>query len=255
MVDDDVLDKKLEERKEKHAFGKLRLPGGATDLCSNDYLGVVTEGLIEARMEEDARRERGATAHEGGMACDDEPQGRSNHFRHGSMGSRLLAGNYPLIEETESFIAAWHEAESGLIFNSGYDANLGVLSCIPQRGDTILYDQLAHASIRDGIRLSFAHSFSFAHNDLRDLELRLRAAGTRGIDPSRLQAGAGMQAEAGMRAGAGNLCVVTESVFSMDGDQAPLPEIVALCGKYGARLIVDEAHAIGVVGAKGEGLV
>jgi 8-amino-7-oxononanoate synthase len=206
MAGDDFLDKKLDERKEQHAFRKLLLPEGATDLCSNDYLGVVTDWLIEAKIGEDA-------------------------FRHGSMGSRLLAGNYPLIEETEKFIAAFHEAEAGLIYNSGYDANLGALSSIPQRGDTVLFDQLSHASIRDGIRLSFARSCSFGHNDLRELEQRLQAAPP------------------------GNLFVVTESVFSMDGDQAPLREIVALCRKYGAHLIVDEAHATGVVGANGEGLV
>jgi 8-amino-7-oxononanoate synthase len=158
-----------------------------------------------------------------------EPQA----LRHGSAGSRLLAGNYPLIEETEAFIADFHEAETGLIFNSGYDANLGLLSCVPQRGDMILYDQLCHASIRDGMRLSFAHSFSFAHNDVPALEQRLR--GARGEEAR------------------GNLFVVTESVFSMDGDQAPLAAIAVLCRRYGAHLIVDEAHATGVVGRKGEG--
>ncbi len=122
------------------------------------------------------------------------------------------------------------------------DANLGVLSCIPQRGDTILYDQLSHASIRDGARLSFARSFSFAHNDLEELEQRLRS-------------GRGGEASGQIGNESGQLFVVTESVFSMDGDQAPLPEIVALCRRYGAQLIVDEAHATGVVGSKGEGLV
>ncbi len=133
------------------------------------------------------------------------------------------------------FIAGFHEAEAGLIFNSGYDANLGLLSAVPQRGDTILYDQLCHASIRDGMRLSFAHAFSFAHNDVPALEQRLR--GARG------------------ELARGNLFVVTESVFSMDGDQAPLAAIAVLCRRYNAHLIVDEAHATGFVGVKGEGLV
>lgn len=232
MADDDFLDRKLQERREQHAFRQLRLPGGKTDLCSNDYLGIATNGLIEAAWGEgvDTRPTSSARPNSG------DP-------RHGSGGSRLLAGNYPLIEETENFIAAWHEAETGLIFNSGYDANLGVLSCIPQRGDTILYDQLSHASIRDGIRLSFARAYSFAHNDLRELEERLQAA----------RAGRGIVV--GEQQAEGNLFVVTESVFSMDGDQAPLREIVALCRKYHAQLIVDEAHATGVVGARGEGLV
>lgn len=208
------LTRKLQERIDQKAFRQLRLPDGKTDFCSNDYLGIVRNGLIENVSE-----------HSGTGAS---RQGSLN--RHGSTGSRLLAGNYPLIEETERSLAAFHKAPSGLIFNSGYDANLGLLSCVPQRGDTVLYDYLSHASIRDGIRLSFARSYSFGHNDLNDLEKKLQV-------------------------GTGTVFVVTESVFSMDGDQAPLAELAALCNRYGAHLIVDEAHATGVIGAKGEGLV
>jgi 8-amino-7-oxononanoate synthase len=138
MLDDRFLDHKLNERRLQDAFRRLRLPEGKTDFCSNDYLGIATNGLLE--------------------------DGAS--LAHGSTGSRLLAGNYPLIEETERILAAFHQAEAGLLFNSGYDANLGVLSCIPQRGDLILYDSLSHASLRDGIRLSFGTAFSFAHNDV-----------------------------------------------------------------------------------------
>ena len=209
-LNEDFLDRKLQERKDQHAFRRLRLPDGKTDLCSNDYLGIATRGLIEKAL---------ASAI---PALPETP--------HGSGGSRLLAGNYPLIEETEKALAGFHAAETGLIFNSGYDANLGLLSCLPQRGDTILYDQLSHASIRDGIRLSFARAFPFAHNDLADLEKKLSTA-------------------------EGNKLVVTESVFSMDGDQAPLAEMAAVCRRYEAHLIVDEAHATGVIGEKGEGLV
>ena len=99
-----------------------------------------------------------------------------------------------------------------------------------QRGDTIIYDQLSHASIRDGIRLSFAQSYAFAHNDGEDLEKKLVLA-------------------------TGNIFIVTESVFSMDGDICPLADWVLLAKKYGAHLIIDEAHATGVLGEKGEGLV
>jgi 8-amino-7-oxononanoate synthase len=230
-VNEDFLERKLRERKEQHAFRQLRLPEGKTDFCSNDYLGIATNGLIEAGWKKGLQGTRpiGAGAASTAVGSAAEPQA----LRHGSAGSRLLAGNYPLIEETEAFIADFHEAETGLIFNSGYDANLGLLSCVPQRGDMILYDQLCHASIRDGMRLSFAHSFSFAHNDVPALEQRLR--GARGEEAR------------------GNLFVVTESVFSMDGDQAPLAAIAVLCRRYGAHLIVDEAHATGVVGRKGEG--
>lgn len=205
------------------AFRRLRLPEGKIDFCSNDYLGIVTNRVIEA-----AGSPAPAPA-------------------HGSGGSRLLAGNYPLIEETEKGIAAFHQAETGLLFNSGYDANLGVLSCIPQRGDSVFYDSLSHASIRDGIRLSFAQSHSFAHNDCADLEKKLqlaRAAGPPAGSP-----------EPRLIAPHPNLFVVTESLFSMDGDLAPLEIILSLCRRYGAHLIVDEAHATGVIGPRGEGLV
>lgn len=176
---------------------------GLIDFCSNDYLGIVTNGLLEKEA--------------------------APGLRHGSTGSRLLSGNYALIEETESFIAGFHDCEAALIFNSGYDANTGLLSCVPQKGDTILYDYLCHASIRDGIRLSFAQSFSFRHNDVEDLEKKLRAA-------------------------TGQVFIVTESVFSMDGDMAPLQELTDLCRQHGCHLIVDEAHATGIIGDKGEGL-
>ncbi len=211
MVDDRFLDHKLNERRRQDAFRRLRLPEGKTDFCSNDYLGIATNGLLE----------EGSDAAEGSLA-------------HGSTGSRLLAGNYSLIEETERTLATFHQAEAGLLFNSGYDANLGVLSCIPQRGDLIFYDSLSHASIRDGIRLSFGTAFSFVHNDVADLEKRLAAAQE--------------------KVNQGNIFVVTESVFSMDGDLAPLDEIVALCQRYKAQLILDEAHATGVIGPAGEGL-
>lgn len=197
------LYKKLEERKSQNGYRSLRLPEGKIDFCSNDYLGLGRNPLMKIN----------------GPAPS-----------HASTGSRLLTGNYALIEETENSIAIFHNADAALIFNSGYDANLGLLSSVPQRGDTVLYDYLSHASIRDGIRLSFAESFSFPHNDTTDLEKKLKTA-------------------------RGNIFVVTESVFSMDGDIAPLQEIAELCRKYSANLIVDEAHATGVIGERGEGLV
>ncbi len=204
---EDFLEKKLEERSKANALRTLIVNDGKTDFCNNDYLGIVKNRLLEKSMNE--------------------------NVAHGSTGSRLLSGNYTLIEATEKFIANFHEAQAGLIFNSGYDANIGLLASVPQKGDVIIYDQLSHASTRDGIRLSFATSFSFLHNDLADLEKKLSAA-------AKTQQ---------------NIFVVTESVFSMDGDMAPLIEISNLCEKYNAGLIVDEAHATGVVGERGEGLV
>jgi 8-amino-7-oxononanoate synthase len=203
-VEEEFLNKKLNERKEQNAFRALRLPNAAIDFCSNDYLGIIKNGLLRSLVKRDVK--------------------------YGSGGSRLLAGNYSLTEEAERSIAEFHDAESGLIFNSGYDANVGLLSCVPQKGDTVLYDRICHASIRDGIRLSFAESFPFQHNDIADLEKKLKAA-------------------------RGNIFVVTESVFSMDGDRAPLEAMTDLCEKNKGMLIVDEAHATGIIGNKGEGLV
>ena len=202
---DEFLHKKLLERKDLNAYRQLKFSVGKIDFCSNDYLGIVKNNLLEIDQEF--------------KSC-----------RHGSTGSRLLAGNYPLIEETEKRIASFHEAQAGLIFNSGYDANVGLLSCVPQRGDTILYDYLSHASIRDGIRLSFARALSFEHNNIGDLRNKIEKA-------------------------SGNIFVVTESVFSMDGDIAPVEQIADLCNAFGAHLVIDEAHATGTIGSRGEGLV
>lgn len=202
---EEFLDRKLQERSAAGALRELKLAGNQADFYSNDYLGIVKNGLIEASLPD-------------------------KHLAHGSTGSRLLAGNYPLIEETEKEMAAFHEAEAALIFNSGYDANFGLLASVAGKGDLILYDKLSHASIRDGIRQSFADSYSFAHNDPVDLQKKLRNK-------------------------KGNCFVVTESVFSMDGDMAPLDEMVSLCRQFNAHLIVDEAHATGFIGERGEGLV
>ncbi len=146
---ENFLNQKLEERSVLNAFRSLSLGAGGSDFSSNDYLGIVKNGLIEELL-----------------------QGR--RFAHGSTGSRLLSGNYSMIEETEKEIADFHDATSALIFNSGYDANFGLMACVAQRNDLILYDKLSHASIRDGIRQSFADSQSFAHNDLRELERKLQ---------------------------------------------------------------------------------
>lgn len=200
-MNDQFLLKKLNERRTANAFRQLRLTEGMVDFCSNDYLGIARNRLLNAAA----------------------------NCPHGSTGSRLLSGNSRLAEETEAMIAAFHDSEAALLFNSGYDANTGLLSCVPQRNDTILYDALCHASIRDGIRLSFADSFAFAHNDMNDLQKKMAHA-------------------------TGEIFVVTESVFSMDGDEAPLPEMVSLCERHGCHLIVDEAHATGVIGLRGEGL-
>lgn len=148
---------------------------------------------------------------------------------NGSTGSRLISGNSKVVEGVESNLAGHFQSEAALIFNSGYDANVGLFSSLPQKGDTILYDELVHASVRDGIRLSFANSYSFRHNDPADLEKKLQKA-------------------------TGTIFVAVESLYSMDGDIAPLTDLSALCKEYGALLIVDEAHSGGVFGKEGRGL-
>ena len=147
----------------------------------------------------------------------------------GSTGSRLISGNSKVVEGVEEKMASHFQSEAALIFNSGYDANVGLFSSLPQKGDTILYDELVHASVRDGIRLSFANSFSFRHNDTADLEKKLQKA-------------------------TGTIFVAVESLYSMDGDIASLVEMDRLCSEYGALLIVDEAHSGGVFGKEGRGL-
>jgi 8-amino-7-oxononanoate synthase len=200
-VKESFLSKRLEQRKAENAFRSLRTDNQLVDFCSNDYLGVVRNKLL---------------------SCKEDGSG--------STGSRLLTGNSKQAESLEKKIAFFHDAEAGLLFTSGFEANTGLLSSVASRGDTIIYDSLSHASIRDGIRLSSAASFSFRHNDTEELQKKLALS-------------------------TGNVFVVVESVYSMDGDLAPLTDISIACKKYGANLIVDEAHATGIIGEKGEGLV
>ena len=191
--------------------GRLRTPKpptGRVDFSSNDYLGLARDADLYAR----------ATA-----------RYRASGLPHGSTGSRLLTGHFELTQATESQIAGYLNAEAALLFPSGYQANVGLLSSIASRHDTILYDALVHASTHDGLRLSRATTQRFRHNDTDDLERKLT------------------QAE-------GRVFVVTESLFSMDGDQAPLKAISTLVQQHDALLIVDEAHAVGIHGPGGRGL-
>jgi 8-amino-7-oxononanoate synthase len=153
--------------------------------------------------------------------------------RLGSTGSRLLSGNSRDWEAIESEFANFVGAESALYFTSGYAANVGLLSAILQPNDIVFSDALNHASLIDGIRLSLARKFIYPHRDLRFLEHALRQNAT----------------------ASGAKIIVTESIFSMEGDIAPLAEILRLAEKHAAYVIVDEAHAIGVCGAEGRGLV
>jgi 8-amino-7-oxononanoate synthase len=148
----------------------------------------------------------------------------------GATASRLIAGNTEIHRELEEFIADWKGAEAAVLFGSGYQANLGILSALTDDSDVIISDELNHASIIDGCRLSRSKILVYPHFNLDRLEEILKLDGFR------------------------RKFVVTESVFSMDGDFAPLKEISFLCEKYGAALIVDEAHGGGVIGPQGRGL-
>jgi 8-amino-7-oxononanoate synthase len=207
---ENFLKNQLQQRTINGLLRKLTTTTLPFDFCSNDYLGFARSNLLKQLINEQVAQ--------------------LNPYQNGAGGSRLLSGNYQYTENTEQFIADFHKAEAGLIFNSGYDANIGLLSSIPQRGDTIITDELIHASLIDGARLSHAERFKFKHNDLVDLEQKLKNS-------------------------KGLIYVVVESVYSMDGDLAPLVAISNLCKIYNANLIVDEAHATGIFGPKGEGLV
>jgi 8-amino-7-oxononanoate synthase len=154
------------------------------------------------------------------------------HEGCGSTGSRLLRGHRQVFASIERTFAEFKQAERALYFSSGYLANLAVLTTFPRKGDVILSDRANHASLRDGARLSPATRLAFAHNDAAALARLLRA-----------------------RKGQGEAFVVTESLFSMDGDTPPLLEYADICRKAGAQLIVDEAHAVGIYGSRGSGLV
>lgn len=152
--------------------------------------------------------------------------------KSGAGGSRLLTGNHALYQQAESLLTTVHDCEAALIYPSGYMANVGLLGAIANRECVILYDSLSHASIREAVGFSNAKAYKFAHNDLDHLE----------------------QLICKYKDSSTEIFVVTESVFSMDGDSPDLPELAALCKKYNCYGILDEAHAVGVYGKQGAGL-
>ena len=183
----------LNNRKQTQIFRCLSSRYYEVDFYSNDYLGLARNPLVRERAQELLQK---------------------YPLQNGSTGSRLLSGNYSLIEE------------------AGYDANIGIFSSIPQKGDIVLYDQYIHASIRDGLQLSKAQSFKYKHNSLSDLEDKLQR----------------------FSEVANTLYIATEGIFSMDGDIPDLIGILTLAEKYNAYIIIDEAHSVGVLGDRGEGL-
>ena len=212
------LQQKLQQREEQNALRKLPIANDLIDFASNDYIGFAKNETI---------------FHETHQLLLDK-----NIKINGATGSRLLSGNHELYKETEDYIAKFHYVESALIFNSGYDANIGFFSAVPQRNDIILYDELCHASIRDGIQMSNSKAYKFQHNDFEELEKLITKF--QPITDNRQPT---------------TVYIITESVFSMDGDSPSMEELTKLSEKYKAYLVVDEAHALGVFGEQGEGLL
>ena len=191
--------------------GKINFEGREyLDFSSNDYLGLSDHPKLKKAV----------------IAAVDK-------FGVASCASRLLSGDSGIFHELEDAVAKFKGKESALVFNSGYQANVGIISSLFTKNDCIFSDRLNHASIIDGIKLSQAQVFRFQHNDCQHLESFLK----------------------NKRNKFKNALIVTESIFSMDGDQAPLKELVELKEKYNCQIMVDEAHATGVFGQQGSGLV
>lgn len=198
---------KLADRQRDDMLRTLPAGNNLLDFTSNDYLGLSrSEALYDLIKRTVAQLPK----------------------INGSAGSRLLSGNSLIAGQVEKKLAAIFRGQSALLFNSGYAANLAVLSSIPQKDDFILYDERAHASIKDGARLSLARKYSFRHNDLNDLEKKIQRS-------------------------KGRIFVAVESVYSMDGDECPLEALVKLAERYDLTIILDEAHSTGVRGPQGSG--
>jgi 8-amino-7-oxononanoate synthase len=198
--------RKLEERSQRRSLEEIR----GVNFCSNDYLGLAESPVLRERVAEAVR----------------------NAERVGGTGSRLLSGQTEKWRELEENFAKFAGTEAALFFTTGYAANVGLLCSLVGKDDIIFSDELNHASLIDGMRLSGARKVIYPHLGLSALEDALR----REVGAPRRKV------------------VVTESVFSMDGDIAPLPEIVNLSEKYNAVVVLDEAHATAVHGPGGRGL-
>ena len=218
----ETIEKFLKEASEEGLLRKLRPAASRRngrirfgdkkyiDLSSNDYLGLSSHPkMIEAAK-------KGAEM-----------------YGTGSSASRLLSGDLEICHELEDRIAKFKGKEKALIFNSGYQANVGILSALYGEGDVIFSDKLNHASIVDGLMLSRARFFRFSHNDATHLEMLL----------------------AKERPKFKNALIITETIFSMDGDSPDLKSLVALKEKFNCALMVDEAHATGIFGESGSGVV
>ena len=214
------LENELHKLDEQHLFREMKIVHGAStewveikgkkllNLSSNNYLGIADHPMLKSAAIQAIQR----------LGCS-------------ATSARLIVGNYELYDQVERDLARFKNTEAALIFNSGYTANVGIITALAGRGDIIISDKVNHASIIDGARLSGAEVLRYKHRDMVDLERC-------------------MQKAEGYR----RKLIVTDTVFSMDGGFAPLPAIVELKEKYKAVLMIDEAHGSGVFGENGRGL-
>jgi 8-amino-7-oxononanoate synthase len=224
------LQQRLDSLREQNLFRELRRvdspqaprieSGGKTFLnfSSNDYLGLANDSILKKAAMRAIEK-----------------------FGVGSGASRLICGSLAPFHELEESLAHFKKTEAALTFSSGYATAIGTICALLGKNDIVILDKLVHASIVDAAKLSGAKIRVFAHNDLSDLEDKLKWAEKVQSPKSKVQ-------------GVSRRLIVTESIFSMDGDAAPLREIVDLKNKYGAWLMIDEAHATGIFGKNGRGL-
>lgn len=209
------LKEQLLQLKRLSHYRSLKPQPEGIDFLSNDYLGLSHDAEFQALLKQNIQDFQQAI--------------------NGATGSRLLSGEQEIHRKTEELLARWWKAENVLLFPSGYQANVGLLQSLAGKNDLYLLDEKCHASLKDGVRLSLAKHFSFAHNDVEALRQKLSLLRER--FPK------------------GNIFVVCEALYSMDGTYAPIPEILKQCQEYNALLVVDEAHTTAWYGKDGAGLV
>lgn len=201
----------LETRETIGNLRYLKIPNCLNeDFFSNDYLGLSRNKALQKQIIDSFSKQTPTAI--------------------GSTGSRLLSGNTEYAIVLEKYLAQIFKTEAALLFNSGFDANAALIAAVTKRGDTIYYDNLVHASMREGYLISFAKRKSFPHNDLEQLEKHLQ------------------------KHEGGEAFVLAESIYSMDGDRCQLLEMVQLCKRYDAHLILDEAHSTAIIGENGAGM-
>ncbi|KAK7757128.1 hypothetical protein SLS62_000675 [Diatrype stigma] len=224
------LEESLDVRRASHTFYSIVdnnwQTEGVVDFCSNDQLSLSSSGVLRAEFLAELAKYPG--------------------FPTGSTGSRLIDGNYKYLEQAEKDIATFHGAEEGLIFHSGFDANVAIWTAIPRPGDVLLYDESVHASTHEGMKQSLASQrFDFQHNHIESFRDALASV----FDTIPL-----------IKQGKRSVIIAVESVYSMDGDMCPLQEFVEIaadisCGRGNVQFVVDEAHSTGLFGPQGRGFV